>query len=330
MTLYTRTLTAPEQTRFCQYLQGGGYEPHPVQYARAAARKEGLTLVLYESGKLVVQGKKTPEWLEFVFEPLILQGLLDPLSGGGGSAAGAIGPGEDSTPRIGVDESGKGDFFGPMVIAGFLWTPELAELLRKLGVKDSKQMASDAKMLQVAETLERQCPTHIELICLMPATYNRMVARMGGVNRVLAWGHATVMENLLERHPQVQKAVADQFGPEHQIRNALKTRGKAIELVQRHRAESDPAVAAASILARAGFVRAMKDLGELAGQTLPKGATHVRGPAEILVRAKGPDILRETAKTHFRTTRQVLEACGYAPDLLGTPEPKAFVRPGKT
>ncbi len=325
MDTFTKLLTSEQQRRLELHLREGGYDLFEVAYSRAAAKREGVNIVLYQSGKLVVQGKKSAEWVEFVFEPLILQGLLDPVAGDETCAAAAP-SGEDLTPRIGVDESGKGDFFGPMVIAGFLWTPERADLLRQLGVKDSKQMASDAKMLQVAETLERQCPQHIEVICLMPPTYNRMVARMGSVNRVLAWGHATVMENLLERHPGTRKAVADQFGPEHQIRNALKTRGKAIELVQRHRAESDPAVAAASILARAGFVRAMSELGEKAGQVLPKGATHVRGPAEALVRAKGPDILLETAKTHFRTTRQVLEACGFAPDLLGTPEPKPFVR----
>lgn len=322
MNLFTRTLTAPEQSRLVQHLQTGGYDTAPVQYARAAGKKSGLNVVLYTSGKLVVQGKGTREWLEFVFEPEILQGLLPDSSA---PAGGAEGQEIDASPRIGIDESGKGDFFGPMVIAGFLLTPALETLLRELGVRDSKQMASDAQMLRIADVLQQKAPSQVEVLCLLPPTYNRLVDKMGSVNRVLAWGHATVLENLLTRHPEVKKAVADQFGPEHQIRQALKTRGKTIELIQRHRAESDPAVAAASILARAGFVRAMQALGEQAGMTLPKGATHVRTPAEQLVRNKGPEVLREVAKTHFRTTRQVLEACGHPPGLLGTPEKKAFV-----
>lgn len=321
MTLFTQKLTSHEQERLISHLREDGYEAHEVAYSRATGKKDGLTVVLYTSGKLVVQGKKTGEWVEFIFEPFIHQGLLS--SSQGGTAAPSP---DDVRPRIGVDESGKGDFFGPMVVAGFLWTPEQAGLLEKLGVKDSKQMGSDEKILRAAEAIRDACPQQVELLTLLPTTYNRLVEKMGSVNRVLAWGHATIIENLLTRHPHVQKAVADQFGPEHQIRNALKTRGKAIELEQRHRAESDPAVAAASVLARAGFVLAMRELGDGVGAELPKGATHVRGPAEALVRNQGPEVLKQVAKTHFRTTRQVLEACGFAPDLLGTPEPKPFVR----
>ncbi|MCC5848124.1 MAG: ribonuclease HIII [Verrucomicrobia bacterium] len=317
-------LNSDEQKRLALHLRENGFSLNTVAHARIAGKKDGLNIVLYQSGKLVVQGKRTREWVEFALEPEILQRLLSPAASGATSTESAAS--EDEVPRIGIDESGKGDFFGPLVIAGYYLTPGLLPLLQKLGVRDSKQISSDDKMIKVAEVLREQAPGHVEVLRLAPQTYNDLVKRMGSVNRVLAWGHATVLENLLTRYPAIQRAVADQFGPEHQIKQALKTRGKAIELIQRHRAESDPAVAAASILARADFVNGLRELSAEVSTPLPKGATHVRGPAEDLVKAQGPEVLRKVAKTHFRTTRQVLEACGYPADLLGTPEPKKWVK----
>ncbi|MCH8527956.1 MAG: ribonuclease HIII [Kiritimatiellae bacterium] len=302
MTTFTQKMSAGAQDRLIRHLREDHYELRDVAHAVIAGKKEGLNLVLYESGKLVVQGKNTAEWVEFIFEPFILEALLN--------APAQSDDGKTLPPRIGIDESGKGDFFGPLVVAGFLLTPDIEPLLRDLGVKDSKQIKNDVQIQKIAHALHARAPRQCKVITLMPETYNRLVKRMGTVNRLLAWGHASVLEELLTRFPDITQAVADQFGPEHQIKNALKTRGKKIELIQRHKAESDPAVAAASILARSGFVDAMKTLSDLAGAPLPKGATHVRPTAETLVKQKGPDILEQIAKTHFRTTRQVLEACG--------------------
>jgi len=320
MHMLTLALSDAEQSRFLHHVEERPYERPVVAHARAAAKREGLNLVLYSSGKLVAQGKGLKEWVEFVLEPEIIQrssGLADAQ----GPSPTPVG---DFSPHIGIDESGKGDFFGPMVIAAFLITPALAERVTRLGVRDSKLSPNDSKVAAIAAALREAAPTHCKEIVLAPETYNSLIARMGSVNRVLAWAHASALEALLERHPQTPRAVADQFGAEHLIRNALKTRGKGIELTQMHKAESDPAVAAASILARDGFVRVMKSLSDDVGETLPKGATHVRPSGEALVRRLGPDILKKVAKTHFRTTRQVLEACGHDPALLGTPEPKDF------
>jgi len=319
MHTFTRKLSPPEQERFLAHLRSAPYDLREVDHAIAAAKKPGLNLVLYRSGKLVAQGKGVGEWIEFVLEPEILR------EAGAATPEATAAPDADLSPHIGIDESGKGDFFGPLVVAAFLVTPEREPLLRTLGVRDSKRIKSDSKIASAAEGIEKAAPRHCEVMVLAPETYNSLVKRFGSVNRLLAWAHATVLENLLDRFPDVTRAVADQFGPEHQITSALKQKGKGIDLVQRHRAESDPAVAAASILARHRFVKEMEALGGIAGRPLPRGATHVRGVAEELVRAQGPDILSKTAKTHFRTTRQVLEACGLDPALLGTPEPKKFV-----
>ncbi|MGA0334159.1 MAG: ribonuclease HIII [Kiritimatiellia bacterium] len=221
-----------------------------------------------------------------------------------------------------IDESVKGDFFGPMVIAAYQVPPAHFKGLVNLGVRDSKKISSDRKITEIAQKLLEKTPKHCEILVLRPDRYNEMVKKFGSVNRLLAWAHATVLENLLERFPDTPRALADQFGPEHQILSALKERGKKIQLEQRHKAESDPAVAAASILARHRFVQELADLSDQYQCELPRGATHVRDSAEKLVQRDGPEVLTKLAKTHFRTTRQVLEACGFDPALLGTPEPK--------
>lgn len=313
------SLSRDEQIRFQSHLQHAGYELREVAHAIAAGKKPGLNLVLYSSGKLVAQGKGVPEWVEFVLEPEILQrtGALAVTSGSGELAVPA-------TASIGIDESGKGDFFGPMVVAAYQVPPAHFKGLLKLGVRDSKKISSDKKISEIACRMLEKTPAHCEVLVFPPEKYNALVKKFGSVNRLLAWAHATVLENLLKRFPETPRAVADQFGPEHQILSALKERGRQIELVQRHKAESDPAVAAASILARHRFVQEMDTLGDSVNTPLPRGATHVRSLAEALVKKEGPEILTRLAKTHFRTTRQVLEACGYDPALLGTPEPKAY------
>ncbi|MEX2606233.1 MAG: ribonuclease HIII [Kiritimatiellia bacterium] len=318
MHTFTQTLSSDEQSRLMDHIQRASYDLREVPYTTIAAKKPGLSLALYESGKLVAQGKQLDEWIEFCLEPDIL------LRTGVAEVNPASGPESETrtAPHIGIDESGKGDFFGPMVIAAYHLTPDQLPWLSRLGVRDSKQIKSDTKISEIAELLLARNPAHCELMILKPESYNPLVKKMGSVNRLLAWAHATVLEKLLDRFPDTPRAVADQFGPEHQITRALKTRGKQIELEQRHKAESDPAVAAASILARHRFVTELKQLGELAGTPLPRGATHVRPAGEELVKRVGPDILNRVAKTHFRTTRQVLEACGFDPALLGTPEPK--------
>jgi ribonuclease HIII len=210
--------------------------------------------------------------------------------------------------RIGTDESGKGDFFGPLVIAAFFMPEGQEGALAALGVKDSKR-TSDARCLEIAGTLKRGYPYH-SVITVGPEKYNELWAKLRNLNRLLAWGHARAIENILERVP-AGKAVTDQFGDEKFVRNALLQKGREIELVQMPRAEEDPAVAAASILARAEFLTRLRYLSREYGMELPKGASNlVEAAAVKLVRAKGPDVLDKVAKTHFKTTVRVLAAAG--------------------
>jgi len=212
--------------------------------------------------------------------------------------------------RVGSDESGKGDYFGPLVVAAFFMPEGQEEVLRELGVKDSKR-TSDARCLEIAAILKRGYPCH-SVVTIGPEKYNELWAKLRNLNRLLAWGHARAIENVLERVP-AGKAVTDQFGDERFVRNALLKKGREIELVQMPRAEEDPAVAAASILARAEFLTRLHRLSQETGFELPKGASdQVEAAAVRLVRAKGPGILEKVAKTHFKTTVRVLAGAGVA------------------
>lgn len=309
-TSFSVRLEPEQQQRLIEELRGGNYRLVEVPHARAAGRRPDCQVTLYESGKCLVQGKGASAWKEFVLEPLILRRWV---------AGGESGASEDAcTPHMGIDESGKGDFFGPLVVAAAYADADLAAIFQRLGVRDSKRISSDRRALELAAAIRRELRERCAVVKIGPRAYNRLYARMGSVNRLLAWGHARAIENLLERVPDCPRAVADQFGPERQIRQALLKSGKKIVLEQHPRAESDLAVAAASVLARAAFLEALRQMEREYGQPFPKGASpQVRAAAETLARARGPAVLLDVAKCHFRTTDQVLEVAGYHRADLG-------------
>ncbi|MFM8551929.1 MAG: ribonuclease HIII [Nitrospiraceae bacterium] len=205
--------------------------------------------------------------------------------------------------RIGIDESGKGDYFGPLVIAAAYVTPELEPDLRLMEVRDSKRI-SDGRILEMARDLKQVCRHSI--VAIGPERYNELYKKIKNLNRLLAWGHARALENLLEQVP-CELAIADQFGDERFVLNALQDKGKRIRLLQRTKAESDLAVAAASILARAEFLLRLKRLADDIGLPLPKGASpQVELAGRMVVKKYGQERLGAVAKLHFRTTQAVL------------------------
>ncbi|MBS1720828.1 MAG: ribonuclease HIII [Armatimonadetes bacterium] len=206
-----------------------------------------------------------------------------------------------SEGRIGVDESGKGDFFGPLVVAACYVGPEhLAELD---GVKDSKKL-TDAQAIQLAERIQRVCP--FSIVAIGPEKYNEMYLKFANLNKLLAWGHARAIENVLEVQP-AKTIISDEFAKGGgRVKSALFERGRQAEFVSRVRAEADLAVAAASILARAEFLRRLKKLSIEFGIDLPKGATNVIGTGKRFVSLHGPEALGKVAKLHFKTSQQVL------------------------
>ncbi len=214
-----------------------------------------------------------------------------------------IHPSEKSIERIGIDESGKGDYFGPLVIAAVFVDVTTQDELALMQVRDSKKM-SDGRVLELAPDIKTICPHSV--IAIGPQRYNELYAKIRNLNRLLAWGHAKALENLLEQ-VSCKRAISDQFGDERLIIRALQEKGRKINLEQRPKAESDLAVAAASILARAEFLLRLKRLSDEVGTTLPKGASPtVELAARMVMKKHGREQLDSVAKLHFKTTQAIL------------------------
>lgn len=200
---------------------------------------------------------------------------------------------------IGLDEAGKGDYFGPLVVAAVAGSEEE---LRPLGVADSKTV-SDKRTLALAAQIHTAFP--VEVITVYPERYNELYARMRNLNRLLAWCHARALENLLARVP-VERVLADQFAAPDVLLRALKERGRAARLLQMHRAEAHATVAAASLVARGEFLTRLDGLARKWNVELPKGAGPQVDAAGRKIWSKGGiDLLRQVAKLHFKTTQKI-------------------------
>lgn len=300
LTSYTCKLTDEQAATLKSWLEARHCQFREVPYARFAAEKEKTNVVFYESGKLVVQGKGTQEFVEFVLEPEILkQARL-------GYEA-ELNP-DLLLPRIGVDESGKGDFFGPLCVAGVYINESVVKAWKDAGIRDSKNISSDKRIGDLAKLI-RQTPGCITTVVpIGNEAYNRLHAKMKSVNAVLAWGHARVIENLMgQKHrmdPPPARAISDQFASsKNVVEKAMMSLGRQIELVQKHRAEEDLAVAAASILARDEFVKRLAGLEKTYAMELPKGASSaVDAAAKKFLAKHGVELLPKVAKMHFRTS----------------------------
>ena len=202
---------------------------------------------------------------------------------------------------LGTDEAGKGDYFGPLVVAGVYVSHETIPKLQQLNIRDSKRI-SDGKVKELATHIRSLCPHNV--VAIGPEKYNALYNRMKNLNRILAWGHARAIENLLE-NVSCSKALADQFGDKEYILNALMEKGKKIELEQKTGAETDVAVAAASILARADFLNRLERLSKKWSVVFPKGATKVVEAGRTFVKKHNIESLSKVAKVHFKTTRAV-------------------------
>jgi ribonuclease HIII len=282
-------------------LKDRGFEFAERPYTLFFAQKEKLSVAVYEKGpKVVVQGKETEDFVRFYLEPEILKEarvgydeVLNPTM---------------FEPHFGIDESGKGDFFGPLVIAGVYVDREIARQLLALGVTDSKKIGSDNRIHQLADEIGSTPGLAANVVLIGPEKYNALYEKFGNLNDLLAWGHARVIENLLLQKPDCKRSLSDKFANERVIQRALLKQAREIQIDQQTKAESDIAVAAASILAREKFVRWMESRGRALGIVLPKGVSAaVKSAARAVVGKAGRDSLRTVAKMHFRTSAEVLD-----------------------
>lgn len=216
----------------------------------------------------------------------------------------AISSSVEISEYIGTDESGKGDYFGPLVIAGVFVNQNITEKLYKLGVRDSKEL-SDKNILFLSSKILEVVNNNFNVIVITPATYNKLHASMKNVNKILGWAHAKVIENILQKI-NVHEAISDKFGDENLILNALQERGKKIKLSQFTKAERFTGVAAASILARSKFINWFSVIQNKYGVKLPKGASsEVIKAGRMFISEHGNASLNDVAKIHFKTTKQL-------------------------
>ena len=286
--------------------------PYETWRLRVSAGASQALLILYQSGKLVISGQAPA----FDQAASIVESQANRVPAKAAPTTEA-----DSTetvpsetePHIGTDEAGKGDFFGPLVTAGVYVDGQVAQILRTLNVRDSKTVSDRElpglalKIRQVVDEGRRA------VLVLAPKRYNELYQQMRSegknLNTLLAWTHTRVIEDLIKSGLRPDFILSDQFGNKRYIESRLlmDTRLSGIPVLQRHRAEADVGVAAASILARDGFVRWLDQASKRLGVTLPKGASpNVIQTARTLVSRSGPDALNEYAKVSFKTMQKVL------------------------
>src|SRR4029079_8259866 len=247
MTSYTHALTTEQAGKLRALLEELAFEFAERPYTIFFAQKNKLSVAVYEKGpKVLVQGRGVEEFVQFELEPKILEEAKLGYE--------EVHSPEMFEPHFGIDESGKGDFFGPLVIAGVYVDREIARKFLDAGIQDSKRIGSDKRIRDLAKII-RTTPGAIgDAVTLGAERYNDLYEKFGNLNSLLGWGHARVIENLLLRKPECPRALSDKFADARVIERALLKHGKKIRIDQRTRAESDIAVAAASILAREAFI----------------------------------------------------------------------------
>jgi len=279
------------QARLEHALAGEDLERRSVDHARLSVKGQGFVATLYRSGKLVVQGSEARWFLERYVDPQDTPSASAPVEPSGPIQVG-------QRVLIGSDEAGKGDYFGPLVVVAVRADPaERAELARS-GVADSKTL-SDERIRVLAPALEGRYAFASEV--LDPPDYNREHPRFKSLNPLLAELHARCIRRLAQPGALV---LVDKFADERLVAGRLKD--VDVELHQRTRAEREPVVAAASVIARNLFLEGLKRLSEEAGVDLHKGAGEPTDrSAREFVRLHGREGLVRVAKLHFKNTQKI-------------------------
>ncbi len=303
--MYVCEVTEEQAAALRAVMGEDNWEYDVIPYSRWRARKGKLSVTSYLSGKLVVAGKETGDFVRFTLEPQVLKQARF----GYETEWAKIENSEMMEKHAGIDESGKGDFLGPLVIACVCTDSVSAEILMENGVADSKTIKSDKRIFALDTLIRKTCSGAFHVITIWPRKYNQLYSTFGNLNRLLAWGHAQALENVLELVPDCPRAISDQFAAsEYVLKSALKERGRKIVFQQKHKAEADVAVAAASILARAEFVRVMTALGKELEFELPKGGgAAATETARKIVEKKGQEGLASYAKMHFKNANDILD-----------------------
>ena len=296
-TLYTTTLTQEQAEKLDDWLDKHLWVPYNVNYSLFAYKSKDVNVVVYKSGKAVIQGKGTEDFVRFVLETEITQ---TPMMG----YERVLHP-EWFTAHAGVDESGKGDLFGPLVSCCVIADASAVQKWVDDDLKESKKVTSDKAVLVMARKIKATKGVVAKVSYAGMEKYNDMYHSFGqNLNKLLAWMHARAIESALaERH--VPWGMLDQFTKQPLVQRQLSE--PDFELRMRTKAEEDPVVAAASIIARATYIYQMRKLSDEFGARLLKGSgAGVREQAAEIVRKFGADALKRFAKLHFKTAAEAV------------------------
>ncbi len=290
------------------------WEEVEVPYARFAFKGPKVNVTAYTSGKVVVAGKETVDFVQNVIEAEV--------TGQARLGYDEVHHPEWFEPHAGLDESGKGDLFGPVVTATVIAEKPAVEAWQKAGVRDSKTIV-DAQIMKLDELIRATPGVVVETCHCGMAKYNELMLKPhANLNRLLAWQHAIALEKALQKK-WVARGLLDQFTKEPLVQRELKKRGlERFNLEMRTKAESDPVVAAASVVARAEYVRIMIGLSREFGERLLKGAgAQTKAQASQILAKVGAKDFGRFAKLHFRTSYEVVAAAGKL-DELPLPVPR--------
>lgn len=296
MNTYTAKIPDIKKEQLKDFFVGKNVLFEPMQYTYFRAKGNGFVAVLYNSGKFVLQGSDVSEIANQIEQKFFGKEIKLNVAESIDNKV------DEFIPHIGVDESGKGDYFGPLIIAGVFVDDTNYQRFINLGVKDSKQLKyKDIKKMAI----EIKNNSIFSVVTISPEKYNELYSKFKNLNKLLAWGHARVIENILEK-TSAEYALSDKFADESLIQRALMDKGRQIRLEQRTKAESDIAVACGSILARYEFVKNMENISQKIGIELPKGASNKTIETGVEICQKyGKEKLIQVAKMHFKTTQDI-------------------------
>lgn len=307
MNVFSYKFNLNEENRLKTFLSNYDVVFEQQQYCVFTAKCSKFKALFYQSGKLVIQGSCVDDVVQALLEEFKIQNVnlnCNSVSNNekNKKTSDKTTSNHNYSAYIGVDESGKGDFFGPLVIAGVCVNEDNKQLFIDMGIKDSKKI-NDKTIKKMS--LEIQKRSVWSTVIITPTKYNELYSKFKNLNKLLAWGHARVIENILNKYP-CEYALSDKFADESLIKNALMKNGKNIILEQRIKAESDIAVACASVLARNAFVEKIESLSSYYGINFPKGASKLTIEAgREFIKKYSKDELKNVAKIHFKTFNEL-------------------------
>lgn len=278
-----------DEEKLRRILQSDEFQLYPVEHAFWQAKRDRIFITFYRSGKVLIQGKNADQHAQTYLSSLKSQQKkifgLESVS--------------QLKNWIGTDESGKGDFFGPLVVAALYVDKKLEHKLWLLGVRDSKKI-TDQKIIELAQSIKKNFVHSV--VSISPDKYNKMYDEFKNLNKLLASAHAQVIKNLIEK-TNCSVVLSDKFGDERLIKEAVNNNDK-IALIQKNRAEANLAVAGASILAREKFITSFDKITKKYQMDFPFGASNkVIATAKRFVKQFGRNELKYVAKIHFKTAK---------------------------